>query len=109
MVKSGLEKNIFEISPCVKPFLGLKRSFLDKREDLCPELQIQSQNWPCLHMEGFQKKSFCGIFVYGKWNFKSKITSIFDFEFVNKVWISGVLDIFCWVRSEISYLLVGFC
>ena len=63
MVKSGLEKNIFEISPCVKPFLGLKRSFLDKREDLCPELQIQSQNWPCLHMEGFQKNLFV-VYLY---------------------------------------------
>ena len=30
------------------------------------------------------------IYVYCKWNFKPKISSIFHFEFVNEVWISAL-------------------
>ena len=38
-------------------------------------------------------KTFCGISTYHKWIFKLQISSIFNFEYVNEVWINGVLDV----------------
>ena len=45
-----------------------------------------------LRMEEFQKKIFMVfIITYAIWNFMPKIPSIFHFDRVNEVWISGIL------------------
>ena len=43
---------------------------------------------------------------YAKWNFKVRISSIFRFEHVNEVWISGILCVKA--LSEIIYYLTHY-
>ena len=38
-------------------------------------------------------KIFCDVCTYIKWNFKPQISPIFHIEYVNHVWISGVLGV----------------
>ena len=42
---------------------------------------------------GISKKNLYGLCTYDVWKFKPKISSIFHFEYVNEVWISGVLGV----------------
>ena len=38
-------------------------------------------------------KKICDVCTYIKWNFKPQISPIFHIEYVNQVWISGVLGV----------------
>ena len=56
MVKSGLEKNTFEIPPSTKPLLGNTFQFMQGK--------ILDQKYEFSQMEGFKKKSLIMLHVH---------------------------------------------
>ena len=49
-------------------------------------------------------KKICDVCKYDKWDFKPQISSIFNFEYVNEVWIRGVLGVrTIWEEQQATY------
>ena len=90
MVKSGVEKIFFK-------FLhgqGLFQTSWFSTE----MLGFRSKNTNSVikmtfFAHGGISKIFCDLCTYNKWNFKPQISSIFNFEYKNEVWINGVLGV----------------
>ena len=87
-------KNIYEIPPCAKPFSEIIFYFIERRF-LSQNCKFSNKNdLLCAWMDF--NNFFCDVCktvsTYNKWDFKLQISSI-NFEYVNEVWISGVLGV----------------
>ena len=84
-------KNYFEIPPCVKPFLENHFYFIE-RGIFASNFKFSNKNDLLCAWRDFNK-TFCGISTYHHWMFKLQISSIFNFDWAHKSWISGVLGV----------------
>ena len=91
MVKSGLEKIFMKSLHAQSLFRKIFFYFIEKGGFLHKIL-----NWVIKIAHGWISIKLFVMYVqctYHKWDFKPQISSIFNFEYVNKVWISGVLGV----------------
>ena len=88
MVKSGLEYIFWQSQNGPKPFSDLPIHFI-KGTFFALNYKFSNKNdFVCVH-GGISNKKLVYTYVNGKWNSKPKISSIFHFEYVYEVWISG--------------------
>ena len=91
MMKSGLEKIFLEIPPCAKPFSDLLIYFIKVRI-FALNYKFSNKNDLVCAWRDFNFTS-CVLSTYPKGPVGTEKSSIFNFKYVNKVWISGVLGV----------------
>ena len=65
---------------------------LHRKVDFCQNCKFSNKNYHFCAQRNFKQKN-CDACSYNKWNLKPQISPIFHFEYVNPVWISGVVGV----------------
>ena len=90
MVKSGLEKTF--LNSLHVQSLFRKIFLLHRKVDFCQNCKFSNKYYHFCAQRNFKQKN-CDACSYNKWNLKPQISPIFHFEYVNPVWISGVVGV----------------
>ena len=96
-VKSGLEKIFLKFLHAQSPFM--ESIFTKKNRGFFHK--IVNSVIKSIFYRDFNE-FVCDVFTYNKWNFMKQISSIFNFEHVNEVWITGLLG----VKDKINWVTI---
>ena len=92
-IKLMMKKYFWNSSMRLEKFHKILLHRLERR--VLERLQIHWTKMTIFAHGGISKKKLIGLCGYGKWNFKSKISTIFHFHLVDDGWIMNKISIVC--------------